>query len=95
MKEKKTCRIYIRVTEDQKKKLQSRADVFNLSLTKFITKTCLEKDPVFLNNEGQKELKQLRLEANQIIRTLNLYHEKKSEHAGYLSRVRNFFKRAK
>lgn len=95
MKENKTCRIYIRVTLEQKNKLQERATYFNLSITKFILKMCLEKDPILLNNEGQKELKDLRLESNQIIRSLNLYHEKRAEHSGYLSKVRNFFKRTK
>lgn len=95
MDTKKTHRIYFRATEEDKVKLQNRAECFGISLSRFIMKMCLEKDPIFLSDEGRKEIRELRMETNKIIRTLNLYHEKKNENSHFLSRVRNVFKRAK
>jgi uncharacterized protein (DUF1778 family) len=95
MNKKKTHRIYFRATEEDKIKLQNRAKYFGVSMSKFIMKICLEKDPILLSDEGRKEIRELRSETNQVIRTLNLYHEKKSENSEYLSRVRKLYKRAK
>lgn len=95
MKEKKTKRIFIRVNEEQKIKLQKRASYFQSTLTKYILKCCFAKDPVFLNEEGLKELRELRKETNKIISALNLRPDLKPQYSGHISDVRNLSIRAK
>lgn len=93
MTEKRDKRIYIRLTQDEKSRLETKAKKYGVSISELIRKLILQPNAIFLEAEDRNELKELLAEARAINRTLNLYHEKQQEYTPFLARVRKFAKR--
>ena len=94
MKEKKTERVYVRLSEQDKNLLEKRAQKFGISMTDYIKKMALQNDPFLIANENLHELRELRKVGNEIKRTLNLHHDQKMKYKPFVERFNRFFKRA-
>lgn len=94
MKEKKTERVYVRLSEQDKNVLEKRAEKFGVSMSDYIKKMALESDPFLIAEENIFEVRELRKEGNEIKRTLNLHHDQKMKYKPFLERMNRLFKRA-
>jgi uncharacterized protein (DUF1778 family) len=93
MNRKKTERVYIRLSDNDKKMLSKRARIFGLSISQYVHKMALQRDPFLIAEENLKELRDLQLSANEIKRSLNLHHEKKMQHRPFFNYVKGLYKR--
>lgn len=90
MKNKKyTEQINIRLTNNQLKSLNSKAEKCGLSNSNYLRKILFEKEPKFLSVEDRKEIDELKKIGLEMNRTLNLYHEKRTEHSPFFMKLRN------
>ena len=72
---KKTLQLNIRLSPEEKKKLQDLAANTGNKLSRYLRKITLEKDPVFMCEQDRKMLQELHRAAFEIKRALNKYHE--------------------
>lgn len=92
---KKTEVIHVRITSIEKQKIKQHASNTGLKLSQFIRKTLLEKEPVFLSEENRKEIYELKKIGLEMNRTLNLYHEKRTEHSPFFMKLRKVISKYK
>lgn len=79
-----------KISPEEKIKLQENAKKCGLGISKYIRKCTLENNPKFLSENDRKELDELKRHALEIKRTLNLYHEKRTETSPFLQKIRGF-----
>lgn len=91
----KTERIEIRLTQEEKKVLLKYSSECGLTISKFLIKSCLERQPQFLNEQDRTELKELKALAIHLINLGNLYHEKRTENKTVLTSIKSFLKKFK
>lgn len=88
--QKYSVRLDFRVTPEQKITIEKNAKSSGQTVSKYLRKMVIEKQPTFLSEDDRKELKELKQIGLEIKRTLNLYHEKRLENSSFLSKLRNF-----
>jgi uncharacterized protein (DUF1778 family) len=92
MSKTRNKRVYIRLTQDEKSRIEAIAEKYGVSISEFVRKVILQPNAIFLEESDRLELRELLTEARTLNRTLNLYHEKRQEHTPFLARVRKFVK---
>lgn len=83
-----TSAIIFRVTETEKLKIKRNAQKCGLNISNFIRKKTLESSPIFLSESDRKEILELKKVGLEMNRTLNLYHEKRTEHSPFFKKLR-------
>ena len=93
---KRTIQINIRLTLEEKNKLQQLAINSGHKLSRYLRKITLEKDPVFMPEQDRKMLQELLRAAFEIKRALNKYHEARTPDLNeYYQTIREFNERIK
>lgn len=85
-----TTQLSFKLSPEEKLKLKENAKKCGLGISKYIRKCTIENEPKFLSDEDRKELAELKNQALEIKRTLNLYHEKRAETSPFLQKLRGF-----
>lgn len=85
-----TTQLSFKLSPEEKIRLKKNAEKCGLGVSKFIRKSTIENDPTFLSDDDRKELAELKALALEIKRTLNLYHEKRTEASPFLKKLRSF-----
>ena len=67
----KTTNLIIRVTDEEKTKIKDRAQKLGLKTSEFIRVMSLEKEPILIDNEERRILKNLSINFNQMVRLMN------------------------
>jgi uncharacterized protein (DUF1778 family) len=93
MSEKRDKRVYIRLTQDEKSRLEALAQKYGHSISELVRKKLLRPNAIFLNEEDRKERIELLAQSREITKTLNLYHEKQQEFMPFRARLRTHIKR--
>lgn len=93
---KRRIQINIRLTLEEKNKLQQLAINSGLKLSRYLRRITLEKDPVFMPEQDRKMLQELLQAAFEIKRALNKYHEARTPDLNeYYQTIREFNARIK
>lgn len=95
MSQSRKTKIQIRLTFEEKQRLEQSAKKYNKSISELIREKVLNPKAKFVGEEFRRELDLLLKEARAINRTLNLYHEERQKHAPFLAKVRKFAKKFK
>ena len=93
MSQSRKTKIQIRLTYDEKQRLEQLSKKYNKTSSELIREKVLNPQAKFVGNEFRKELDLLLKEARSINRTLNLYHEERQKNAPFLAKVRKFAKK--
>lgn len=65
---KKTERIHVRLTLDEKEMLQQKAEKLGLSLSEYFRNIAVTKEPVFIDNSMFVQIQKIGYNVNQIVR---------------------------
>lgn len=85
--------IIIRVSDDEKNKIKKSADSCGLTISDFIRKNVLHKNPVFLSENDRLEIHQLKSDLINVIRIGNLYHDLRKQNQTIVGRVKSLIKK--
>jgi hypothetical protein len=92
MSEKRDKRVYIRLTQDEKSRLEAKAEKYGVSISQLIRKLTLQPNAILLNEEGRNERIEILALAREISQKLNLYPEKQKEYVPFRARLRTYIK---
>lgn|GEM_PF-3120290 len=92
---KKMKNIIIRVDDDEKNKIKKSADSCGLTISEFIRKSVLYKNPIFLSEDDRLEINDLKTELIKVIRVGNLYHDLRKQNQTIVGRVKSFLKKVR
>lgn len=95
MSQSRKTKIQIRLTYEEKAKLEILAKRYKKTISELIREKVLNPQAKFVGDEFRRELDLLLKEARSINRTLNLYHEERQKHTPFLAKVRKFAKKFK
>ena len=65
---KKTERIHVRLTTDEKELLQKKAEKLGLSLSEYFRNIAVTKEPIFIDNSLFIQIQKIGYNVNQIVR---------------------------
>lgn len=89
---KKNKNIIIRVSDDEKNHLQESAIKCGVTVSEYVRRNVLYKNPTFLSTEERKELKEVKSKLIEIIRIGNLYHDLRKKNLNVVAKTKAIIK---
>lgn len=77
--EKKTERIYIRLTEKEKREIKKKADNLGIKTSEYLREISTKKEVIFIDNSVLNQIRKIGLNVNQIIRLSHTYKNPPSQ----------------
>lgn len=89
---KKIKNIILRVSEKEKNHLQETAKKCGVSVSEFIRRSALNKEPNFLSQEEREELDDVKKKLIEVIRIGNLYHDLRKKNLNVVAKTKAIVK---
>lgn len=85
--------IILRVTEEEKKRIHNFAKQCGITVSDFIRRNTLERNPTFLNEDDRKQISELKTKLIELIRIGNLYHEQREQNRSFIDKVKTIIRK--